>query len=539
VIFLPRLRFFPAFALLVAVCLARLTAATTPPTPAPPPNIIVILADDLGYSDLGCFGGELATPALDRLAREGVRLTHFFNGGMCVVSRASLLTGHWWPHAVPKFAQTPLVSEKLRAAGYRTALIGKWHQRGHPLDRGFDHFFGFLDGFANHFTGSKNYRLDRAPFTSFGADYYSSDAFTDRAVDFIRATPPSPSAKPFFLYLSYQAPHNPLQAPRADILRHRGKYLSGWQAVRAARFARQKSLGLVPASATLPDYPKNLPDWNSLTPAQRDLEDLRMSVYAAMVERMDHGIGRLLAALRASGQAENTLILFLSDNGSDSFSVMDAPLLKQGRLPGDPASNWQPGTGWAYASVTPWRLYKISQHAGGVTTGAIAWWPSVTGPGGRIATSPVHMVDLLPTLLAAAAPSAPPPPALAGESFLPLLAGQPWRRAQPLYFQYMDNRAIRTAEWTLAEVDGEGWELYRPSADPLENTNVAALHPAVVADLSARWLAWWREQSARPDYVPESTKTGPHYKPQGDRGSGQPYVPTAMPAHLAERYPLR
>jgi arylsulfatase len=503
------------------------------------PNLLVILADDMGYSDPGCYGGEIATPALDRLAREGVRLTHFHNGGMCVVSRASLMTGQWWPRALPKFAQTPLLPEKLRAAGYRTALIGKWHLRGHPLDRGFDHFFGFLDGFADHFAGSKNYQLDRAPFTAFGPDYYSSDAFAERAIAFLRssAAPAASGAKPFFLYLSFQAPHNPLQAPQPDVMKYRGRYAAGWHAVRAARFQRQKALGLVPATATLPDPPQNLPDWQSLTPAQRDLEDLRMSVYAAMVERMDRGIGRVLQALADSGQAGNTLVLFLSDNGADSFSVMDAPLLKQGKLPGDPASNWQPGTGWAYASVTPWRLYKISQHNGGITTGAIAWWPGVTGRPGRIEAAPVHMVDVLPTLLEAAAPRAPRP-AVAGESFLPLLRGQPWRRQGPLYFQYMDNRAIRTAEWTLAEVDGQGWELFRIGSDPTENTNLAASHPAVVADLGARWLQWWCGESGAADYSPTSTRTGPHYKPQGDRGSGQPYVPSAMPAPLASRYPV-
>lgn len=503
------------------------------------PNIIVILADDMGYSDPGCYGGEVRTPALDRLAREGVRLTQCFNGGMCVVSRASLLTGQWWPKALPKFAQSPLLAERLQAAGYRTALIGKWHLRGHPRDRGFDYFFGFLDGFADHFAGSKNYELDRASFADFGPGYYSSDAFTARAIEFIRAAGPSSSAegKPFFLYLSYQAPHNPLQAPVEDIRKYRGKYLAGWQAVRTARFQRQQELGLVPAGVTLPEYPQNLPAWESLTPPQRDLEDLRMAVYAAMVERMDRGIGRVLEALTAGEQQENTLVLFMSDNGSDSFSVMDAPLLQQGKLPGDPRSNWQPGTGWAYASVTPWRLYKISQHAGGVTTGAIAWWPRGIRQPGRIERSPVHFVDVVPTLLAAAAVD-PVTTALAGESFLPLLQGQGWRRRGPLYFQFADNRAIRTAEWTLAEVDGEGWELFRIGQDPLENRNVAAQHPEIVAELGARWLQWWREQSGEAEYTPTSTKTGPHYRPQGDRGSGQRYVPSAMPAALAHRYPL-
>ncbi len=505
--------------------------------PSTRPNVIVILADDMGYSDPGCYGGELATPNIDRLAREGVRLSHFHNGGMCVVSRASLLTGKWWPRALPKFARTPLLPEHLHDAGYRTALIGKWHLAGHPLDRGFDHFFGFLAGFADHFSGAPSYQLDRAPFTTFGPDYYSADAFTDRAVQFITSPAAGKTEQPFFLYLSYQTPHNPLQAPRADILKHRGRYAAGWKAVREARFRRQLELGLVPAGTTLPDFPKNLPNWDALTPEQRDLEDLRMSVYAAMVERMDLGIGRVLQALTDSGRTQDTLVLFMSDNGADAFSVADDALLKQDRLPGDPHSNFQLGTGWAWASVTPWRLYKISQHSGGVTSGAVAWWPGGgLGKPGRIEPAPVHMVDVLPTILEAAG-VATGKETVAGESFLPLLKGAPWQRKGPLFFQYMDNRAIRSGEWTMAEVDGGGWELYRTATDPLENKNVAAENPETVASLGARWQQWWREESGKPGYTPESTKTSEHYKPQGDRGSGVPYSPRAMPARLAGRYP--
>lgn len=502
-----------------------------------PPNIIVILADDMGYSDPGCYGGEIPTPALDRLAREGVRLTHFHNGGMCIVSRASFLTGKWWPRALPEFKKSTLLQEQLHASGYRTALIGKWHLPGHPMDRGFDHFFGFLDGFSDHFSGSKSYRLDRKPFDEFGPDYYSSDAFTDRAIQFIQSPSGGKQDQPFFLYLSYQAPHNPLQAPREDILRHRGKYQGGWQAVREARFKRQKEMGIVPPNAVLPDFPQNLPDWKSLTPAQRDLEDLRMSVYAAMVERMDRGIGRLMKSLAESNHEKNTLVLFMSDNGADSFSVMDGPLLNQGKLPGDPKSNWQPGTGWAYAAVTPWRLYKISQHSGGVTTGAIAWWPGGgLGKPDRIEHGPVHMVDLMPTLLHLSNTPAPHQES-AGESILPMLRGQTWKRQNPLFFQYLDNRAIRTDRWTLAEVDNSGWELFDTRADPLETQNLASKQPERVASMAARWQQWWLAESGKPTYEPEPSASSEHYKPQGDRGTGTRYIPSAMPENLSGRYP--
>lgn len=531
--------FFPVSILLALCGLQSLAGETHRPSS---PNLIIILADDMGYSDPGCFGGEMATPALDRLAHEGVRLTQFENGGMCVVSRVSLLTGKWWPQALPNFTRTPLLSEKLHTAGYRTALIGKWHLKGNPMERGFDHFFGYLGGFSDYFAGSPDYQLDRAPFKNFGTNYYSTDAFTDRAIQFIQTASKSDPRKPFFLSLSYQSPHNPLEAPRADILKHRGQYLVGWQAVREARFKRQKELGLVPASAQLPAYPENLPDWNSLTPAQHDLEDLRMSVFAAMIERMDHGIGRVMQALADSGQATNTLVLFMSDNGADSFSVLDQVMLKRNQLPGDPGSNWQLGTGWAYASVTPWRLYKISQHGGGITTGAIAWWPGHTGQPGRIASSPVDVVDVMPTFveLADIPTSLPLTNGLSqvGESFVPLLRGKQWQRQGARFFQYMDNRAIRTGDWTLAEVDGAGWELFRVDNDFLETRNLADENPKMVEALNSRWLDWWRQTSGEPDYKPKSTRNNRDYKPQGDRGSGAAYHPSAMPEKLSGRYPL-
>ena len=497
------------------------------------PNLIVILADDMGFSDPGCYGGEISTPAIDKMAEEGVRLSRFRNGGMCVVSRASLLTGKWWPRALPEFGKTELLPERLHETGYRTGLIGKWHLAGDPMDRGFDHFFGFLGGFADHFGGAPDYRLDRKPFKTFGKDFYSSDNFTDRAVDFVNAA--DDEAKPFFLYLSYQAPHNPLQAPKEDILKYRGKYLKGWQAVREQRFARQKEMGLFAEDAELPDYPENLPDWDSLTPAQKDLEDLRMSTYAAMVEHMDRGIGRLMEALRKSGKADNTLVLFLSDNGTDSFSKVDEVMLKQNKLPGDRGSNWQPGTGWAYASVTPWRLYKISQHGGGITTGAVAWWAGSKSNPGTIDETPLHMIDILPTFLEAAGVLEK---GNAGTSFLPLLDGGRLEGGRTQYFQYMDNRAIRDGKWTLAEVDGTGWELFDTSADVLETKDLSKVHPEIAEKLSERWLEWWKTEGNHKMYAPKSTSEGPHYDPQGDRGTGKKYVPSAMPERLAGKLPV-
>jgi arylsulfatase A-like enzyme len=528
-----QLRVTPSAALIPALLGAM--AATTAVRADPRPNIVVILADDLGYSDPGCFGGEIPTPALDQLAGEGVRFTRVFNGGMCVVSRRSLMTGKWWPRGTKEFRHDKLLSEHLHEAGYRTALIGKWHLGGDPMDRGFDHFFGFLGGFSNHFEGGKDYRLDREAFTDFGPDFYSSDAYAERASTFIART--AAEDKPFFLYLSFQAPHNPLQAPLEDIRQHRGKYLEGWQAVREARFQKQQEAGLFPEGTQLPDYPQNLPDWDSLSPAQRDLEDLRMATYAAMVERMDRAIGHVMETLEHGGQAENTIVIFASDNGTDPFSVVDQPLLRQGKLPGDRKSNFQPGTGWAYAAVTPWRLYKISQHGGGVTTGTIMRWPKRNGPAGRIVHTAVHFADIAPTLLEIAGVS-PGKTRFDGASFVPLLQGQSWRREAPMFFQFFNNRAIRTRGWTLVEVDGAGWELFNTTVDPLETRDLAATHPDVVSDLSAQWDRWWTVDAGEKPYVAPDGRDNHHYRLQGDRGSGVRYTPSAMPAALNNRIPL-
>lgn len=505
------------------------------------PNIILIVADDLGYSDIGCYGGEIKTPALDEMANSGIRLPNMYNAGMCVISRSSLLTGQWWPKVGYGIEKHVNLAQKLKQQGYRTGLVGKWHLNGEPNDKGFDYFFGFLGGYSSYFEGSKDYRLNKNVFDEFNNDFYSTDAFSDRSIEFINSKE-NANDQPFFLYLSYQAPHNPLQASKEDIISYRGSYLKGWQAIRDARIKKQIQLGLVDPETPVAKYPQNLPDWESLSPEQKDMEDLRMSVYAAMVERMDKGIGRLIQNLRSNGQLENTLILFLSDNGTDSFSVMDQEMLKKELLPGDVGSNYQPGTGWAYASVSPHRLYKISQHNGGVKTGAIAYWPAGIKKPGGIQQEVLHVVDIMPTLmdLAMINPESKKESifakTLAGKSFASILAGKSFRRKSPIYFQFMDNRAIRTNRWSLVEVDGNGWELYNVRKDPLETNDLAGYHDNKIKDLEKNWLNWWKSESGKTTYEPESTAKNLHYKPQGDRGSGEMYVPSSMPSILKDKY---
>lgn len=506
------------------------------------PNIVIIVADDLGYSDIGCYGGEIETPALNNLANEGIRLSNMQNASMCVISRSSLLTGNWWPKAGMGINKGPNLAQELKKRGYRTGLVGKWHLNGEPNNKGFDYFFGFLGGYASYYKGHESYRLNSEKYTDYGDNYYSTDAFTKRAIDFVSKTDAS-NKKPFFLYLSYQAPHNPLQAPLEDIMKYRGKYLKGWEAIRKERIKKQMELGIIDKNTPLPDYPKNLPKWESLSDAQKDLEDLRMSVYAAMVERMDKGIGKLVKTLRDTNQADNTLIVFLSDNGTDSFSVMDASLLKRGLLPGDIGSNFQPGTGWAYASVTPHRLYKISQHGGGVKTGAIAWWPNKIKDKGAVKPEHIHVVDVMPTVLDALNSTNQKGDkklinSLSGESFLPLLESENWQRKSPLFFQFKDNRAIRTDAWSLIEVDDNGWELYSNLVDPLETNDLSKVETTVLKSLDEKWNQWWEKYNNGKTYTPDSTADSPHYKPQGDRGSGVIYKPSAMPKALSHKYPI-
>lgn len=325
-------------------------------------------------------------------------------------------------------------------------------------------------------------------------------------------------------------------------MKYRGSYLKGWQAVRDVRIKKQKELGLISKDCILPGYPKNLPLWESLTTQQKDLEDLRMSVYAAMVDRLDKGIGRLMDAIKANGLANNTLIVFLSDNGTDPFSVVDKVMLKNGVLPGDINANFQPGMGWAYAAVTPYRLYKISQQGGGITTGAIAWGPGIFKQSKTIINASLHVVDFAPTFLELAKVGESNKSfkdSLSGQSFLGLLKGEKFKRKSPMYFQYMDNRAIRTDKWDLVEVDANGWELYDIKNDPYEVYNLADNLPQIVKELDAQWLNWWKTEYHTDKYLPTTTKGNFNYKPQGDRGSGELYIPSAMPDGSAIRYPIK
>ncbi len=474
-------------------------------TPARP-NVLLIMCDDMGFSDIGCYGGEVATPNLNRLAAEGMRFTQFYNNAKCTTTRASLVTGAYPRFGKPGHLRRNMVTlgEVMGEAGYATALCGKWHLgRGkttHPFHRGFDYFYGLLDGCCNYFDPSMrdpDYKGGRIRFfgendrqiTQFPPDFYTTDAFTDAAIRFLRTS--GQSKKPFFVHVTYTAPHYPLHARPEDIEKYVGKFQMGWDAMRQQRWQRQKRLGLTTDSWTLSrDDPKAY----AWADADHEFEDRRMAVYAAMIDRMDQNIGRLLQTIREMGQGDNTLVLFFSDNGGCSEEPGGRDPSK--RTPGPKDDYVAVGPSWGWAQNTPFRRYKSWVYEGGITTPMIAWWPGHV-PAGTINRQVAHVIDILPTCLDVA--GAPYPRIYAGSdilpceglSMLPLLEGRRRPGHEQLAWYWSGNRAIRRGDWKLVwEKDAKRWELYDLARDRCETRDLAADQPQRVAGLSAAWYAW-------------------------------------------------
>lgn len=518
---------------------------------APRPNILLILADDLGWSDLGCYGGEIRTPNLDALAKGGLRFTQFYNTARCCPTRASLLTGLYAHQAGvgamtndrgPRFPgyrgtlqpHCVTLAEVLRDAGYRTYMVGKWHlhneQKVKPTDRGFDEFYGMLGGYNScweerpFYTRWPEGRAVR-PYTSAKdgqpGTFYATDAFADYALDFLGEA--RKADKPFFLYLAFNAPHFPLHAHEPDIARYEAMYFDkGWDVIRAERLARQKELGLVPKGLALtprslvppksharpsPYAGQDNPAWRSLPEDRRRDLARRMAVYAAMVDRLDVAVGRVVNDLKQHDQLDTTLILFLSDNGACwewdplGFDVVSGPknLLHTGedlKKVGGPDSYISYGSAWANAGNTPWRLYKHFSHEGGIRTPLIVHWPAGVKARGELRPQIGHIMDVMPTLVAV---SGAPYPAerhgvtiqpMEGRSLLPALQNQPIGRDAPLCFEHEGSRAVRDGKWKLVSLRGEAWELYDLEADPTEMNNLRARQPARARELMAAWEAW-------------------------------------------------
>jgi arylsulfatase A-like enzyme len=493
------------------------------------PNIILILADDMGYSDIGCYGSEIRTPNIDRLAAEGIRFSHAYNMAQCTPTRASLMTGqrntphqgfsaenaqHWLP-------------QLFRDAGYGTAMTGKWHVSGHPMDRGFDYFYGIEEGVADHFTASGRLQSGRTPVEP-AEGFYSTDIFTDYALGFLDKI--REDEKPFFLYLAYTAPHDPLQAPIEDVERYRGIYSAGWHAIQDGRIARLQEKGLLDRDVQRPEWPENMPRWDELNPRQQRLEELRMEVYAAMVDRMDQNIGRVLAYLEKAGQRDNTIILFMSDNGANPFEAGRQRRMEQRPVrPDQPGSLWSTGPAWAHVSNTPFRLYKRNLHEGGICTPLIIRGPGMEGytPGG-ISGFPVHVLDFMPTFLAWAGAAERIPDAAEGENLREAFnAGEEHRLDFGVIDSHFEHRLVREGDWKLVSVQGRPWELYRMDLDPLETDDLVRREPERVKSMAERWLEDWRSVSDHQQFVPQH-RTGPNAR-MDDRGGGTRYVPLEAP----------
>ncbi|MCP1382805.1 arylsulfatase [Runella salmonicolor] len=504
-----------------------------PPTATVKPNIIVIMADDMGFSDIGCYGSEIPTPHLDNLAKNGTKFTQFYNAARCCPSRAALLTGVY-PHqagmgemVVTKVKdraqenpyqgwlsrQTATVAEVLKTAGYQTFMSGKWHvgeeRVDWPLQRGFDKYFGLISGATSYYEVLPGRLMleDNEPYNP-PKDFYMTDAISDKAVEYISSN--EKTKQPFFMYVAYTAPHWPLHAPDEEIQKFRGKYKRGWDELRKERFLNQQKMGLFGKKYALPERDVDIAAWENTT--NQDEWDLKMATYAAMVSRMDAGIGKIVEKLRANGQLNNTMIVFLSDNGACA-EVLDARAKKDlGEAAyaislttpaGQKGSYTTYSKEWAALGNTPFRMYKQFTHEGGIATPMIVHYPNVIKK--PFQTSQVgHIIDLLPTILEVAQVKQPLTmnqqslKPIEGKSLMPILQGKTRKGHDYIAWEHFDNRAIRQGKWKLVGMKGKSqWELYDIENDRTETQDLAQAHPEIVAQLTEKYRQWAEKVGVR------------------------------------------
>lgn len=479
---------------------------------APRPNIVIIVCDDMGFSDLGCYGSEINTPNLDALAANGLRFTDFHNNAKCSETRASLLTGLW--HQQSKNLKTPnhvTIAEVLKSAGYSTMMSGKWHVAGIPPDRGFDRYFGFLSGAINFYTGrdwgsGKNLmRLDRDEFVA-PEGFYSTDAFTDYAVEFVDEALETDA--PFFLYLAHNAPHFPLHALPEDIEKYKGKYNVGWDAIRKQRYAKLQELGIVDHTWRLSQRDPKVEPWKDVTTKQAEFLEPMMEVYAAMVDRLDQNIGRLVTHLKDRDQIDNTLILFFSDNGACPYQRLRNDV----KTPGPANSDIAYDARWANMCNTPLRLYKQYASEGGSSTPMIAHWPNGISARGKLTGFTSHLVDLMPTVVELA--NADYPEQLDGNDILPMegvslvpaLTGNSKSRTRPIFWEFAGNHAVRDGDWKLVAERSKDWELYNLAADRSETDNLVDSEPNRVRMLASMYDVWAKRTGAKTHKKSMATK---------------------------------
>jgi arylsulfatase A-like enzyme len=567
-------RFLPLAALLLLLAPpSALQAAASHPAK---PNIIVILCDDMGFSDLGCYGGEIHTPNLDALASDGVRFTQFYNTARCCPTRAALLTGLYSHQAgighmtedkgLDGFRgelnnRCVTIAEALKPAGYRNYAVGKWHvcrnivpdgpEHDWPLQRGFDRYYGTLTGAGSYYDPGTLTRDNKAvsPFADpeyHPASYYYTDAIADHAVRFATEHARDHAGQPFFMYVAFTAAHWPLHAKESDIAKYKGKYDAGYETIRRARFEKAKQLGVIAPNWTISP---TFGDWDKV--ANKAWEARCMEVYAAQVDCMDQNVGRIVEALKKNGQFDNTLLLFLQDNGACAESIgrdgktprADVPTLpviapdavradvrpKQTRdgfpmlggksvMPGPADTFISYGEAWANVSNTPFRLYKHYEHEGGISTPLIAHWPAGITRRDALEKQPGHIIDIMATCVALAGAEYPAERGgnkitpMQGVSLLPAFEGKPLNRTAPLYFEHEGNRAIRDGKWKLVAKNPAGkWELYDTEADRTEMNDIAAENPEMVKELATKWETWGKKAGALP---------WPWKPPYGQTGAG-------------------
>ena len=518
-----------------ALALALLFApGADAPKPAHP-NILIILADDMGYSDAGCYGGEIATPNLDALAKNGLRFTQFYNTARCWPSRAAILTGYYAQEVrrdtVPEIksgsqgirpAWARLMPEMLKPAGYRTYHSGKWHVDGKPLENGFDHSYTVYDQ-DRHFAPKSLTNDDKAlPAVDPKSGYYSTTAIAEHAINHLKEHAEKYPDRPFFEYLAFTVPHFPLQAPPEDIARYRKKYLDGWDAMREVRWERLKELKMGGTALSAierdlgPPYPfpdaikklgpnevnRPLP-WKELTDEQREFQANKMAIHAAMVDRMDREIGRVLDQLRAMKALDDTLILFLSDNGASAEIMVRGDGHDPHAECGTGATFLSIGPGWSSLANTPFRRHKTWVHEGGIATPLIVHWPKGIAAHGEMRHTPGHIIDLVPTLLEVAGAKRfetwedKPTPTPPGRSLVPLFTKDVPAFHDSIWWLHEGNRALRVGDWKIVAAGKDSpWELYDLTSDRSESNNLAKDKPEKVRELAAVWEREFAEYAA-------------------------------------------
>ena len=458
------------------------------------PNIILVMADDLGFADLGCYGSEIETPNLDGLAAGGLRFTQFYNTAKCHSSRVSLLTGLYCDQAgSAKLSRGATLGEVLSDAGYFTAMVGKWHLSEQPTDFGFHRYWGHLSGATNYFTGDRTFRLNgekwNVPQTLNGRPFYTTHAVTDFALEFLEEA--TRGDKPFLLYTAFNAPHYPLQAPEETVRKYDGRYDGGWDKLRKERHRRQLESGLLPKKWKLSPRPGHVPAWDGLSDEERQWEADRMEVFAAMVDVVDQSIGRLVNFLKRKDLFDNTLILFCSDNGACPFERTRGRYLK----PWNPKSYWTYDASWAHAGNTPFRLYKQNQHEGGISSPLIVHWPvGLKTEPGSVTDQPGHVIDFMATVIELSGATYPKRignrhiDPLQGKSLLPIFRGETRQPHETLYFHFGTDRALRQGPWKLVSAKLGKWELYNLNKDRTELDDVSGQEVDRVDAMATEWF---------------------------------------------------